>query len=100
MIFLHQKKKKIHFIGFIVSLILTVIPFFVLKNEININIKKYAILICLILQISTQIICFLSAHLFNKDKWNLLSFLFSILIIIILVSFSLWIMYNLNKNMV
>lgn len=96
-----EKNKKKHFIGFILSFILTIFPYYILiNNKIKIEQKKYIILFCFILQILTQLICFLWSKLFLKNKWNLLSFLFTILIITILISCSLWIMYHLNKNMI
>lgn len=52
-----------------------------------------------IVQILVHLVCFLHMNTFSDDRWNLVAFLFTMLIIGIVVIGSLWIMYNLNINM-
>ena len=46
-----------------------------------------------------QLFLFLHLGLENKPHWNLITFLFMLLILVVIVLGSLWIMYNLNYNM-
>lgn len=52
-----------------------------------------------IVQLIVQVICFLRLNASPEGRWELMPFLFTLLIVAILVSGSLWIMYNLNINM-
>ncbi len=45
-----------------------------------------------------QIVFYLHLGLESKPRWNLMMFLFMALIIVVLVGGSMWIMYNLNYN--
>jgi len=44
-------------------------------------------------------VCFLHMNTSSEDRWNLVAFVFTVLIIAILVVGSIWIMWNLNYNM-
>ncbi|WWO99745.1 MAG: cytochrome o ubiquinol oxidase subunit IV [Candidatus Dasytiphilus stammeri] len=93
--------KKTYFIGFIMSIILTIIPFWLVINR---NLFPYTsvltlVLTCAILQIIIHLRCFLHIDFSREERWNLLTLIFTIIIIAILVIGSLWIMWNLNYNM-
>ncbi len=51
------------------------------------------------LQAILQLIFFLHLGLESKPRWNLIMFLFTVLLIFIIVLGTLWIMYNLNYNL-
>ena len=51
------------------------------------------------LQAVIQLIFFLHLGLESKPHWNLITFLFTALIIVVIVGGSIWIMYNINYNM-
>ncbi len=87
--------------GFGLSFILTSIAFYCVAEKIFSATNLYIILTILaVAQLLVQSICFIRLNAKGEGSWNLLSFLFSLLIISILVGGSLWIMYNLNFNMV
>ncbi|WWP02518.1 MAG: cytochrome o ubiquinol oxidase subunit IV [Candidatus Dasytiphilus stammeri] len=89
-----------YLIGLILSLILTIFPFLVvIYGGISYHITLFIVLACAIIQIITHLICFLHLNNSKKDRWNLLALIFSLLIITIIIMGSLWIMWNLNKNM-
>ncbi|WWO97364.1 MAG: cytochrome o ubiquinol oxidase subunit IV [Candidatus Dasytiphilus stammeri] len=92
---------KTYLIGFIMSIILTIIPFWLVINR---KIFPYTsvliiVLTCAILQIIIHLRCFLHIDYSMQQRWNLLTLIFTINIIAIFVIGSLWIMGNLNYNM-
>ncbi|MGP1930291.1 MAG: cytochrome o ubiquinol oxidase subunit IV [Arsenophonus sp. ET-YP4-MAG3] len=95
-----HSNKKTYFIGFILSIILTVIPFLIVMNNIVSHyITLWIIISAAIIQIFVHLICFLHMKTSLDGNWNLIAFLFTILIISIIVIGSLWIMYHVNINM-
>src|ERR1700676_4413935 len=88
-------------IGFAASLVLTLATFFIVLYS-NFFPLKTAIVIVLILavfQAIVQCICFL--HLWREKglPWNLIMFVSTICMVIIIIAFSIWIMNHLNYNM-
>ncbi|MBE8365690.1 cytochrome o ubiquinol oxidase subunit IV, partial [Leptospira borgpetersenii serovar Balcanica] len=45
------------------------------------------------------LVCFLHMNASSEERWNLVAFVFTLLIIAIVVVGSIWIMWNLNYNM-
>ncbi|WGS66209.1 cytochrome o ubiquinol oxidase subunit IV [Enterobacteriaceae bacterium ET-AT1-13] len=109
MIYLFKNKKiknykfysvKNYLFGFIISVILTTIPFILIKYEfLNIKINTFIIIIMAILQIITHFKFFLHLNTSNQEKFNLITLIFTLIVILILIFGSIWIMFNLNKNM-
>ena len=95
-----QKSIQSYILGFVLCLILTIVSFkLVHANVINKN-TIFILLACFaIAQLFIQSICFLGLKSDTNGQWNLLPFLFTLLIIFFLVGGSLWIMYNLNELM-
>lgn len=91
---------KSYFIGFILSVILTVIPFALVMSA---SVSYSTTLICVIgmavIQVIVHLVYFLHLNTASQERWNLVALLFTVVIIGILVVGSLWIMYNLNINM-
>ena len=52
-----------------------------------------------VVQIFVHLIYFLHMNTSSEERWNLVALVFTVLIIAIVVVGSLWIMYNLNINM-
>ncbi|VFP87459.1 Cytochrome bo(3) ubiquinol oxidase subunit 4 [Candidatus Erwinia haradaeae] len=86
--------------GFIFSILLTIIPFWMVINRAG---SKSTILslviICAIVQIFVHLIYFLHLNRKSEEGWNFIAILFTALIILIIIAGSLWIMWNLNCNM-
>lgn len=90
-----------YIVGFILSIILTVIPYTLVVNHIVTgNNLIIAIVACAAIQLIVQLIYFLHLSFAPNQQWTLISFVFTFLILVILVVGSLWIMYHLNLNMV
>ncbi len=86
--------------GLILSLLLTLAAFGLIEKRILSDTHLYiALAVLAITQLFVQSMCFLRLNASAEGRWSLMPFIFSILIIVILVSGTLWIMYNCNFNM-
>ncbi|WP_387464497.1 cytochrome o ubiquinol oxidase subunit IV [Photorhabdus sp. RM323S] len=91
---------KSYIIGFFLSVILTVIPFWIVMDGSASHTTILTTVVGLaVVQILVHFIYFLHMNTSSEERWNLVALLFTILIIGIVVVGSLWIMYNLNINM-
>lgn len=88
-----------NFLGLLISLVLTFIPFYLVKKNFFSNFIIISIIIlCGVLQIFFHLFIFLHLQFNKKNKWNIISFIFSLIIILTLIFFSFWIMKNLHFN--
>ncbi len=86
--------------GFIISLLLTAIPYFIVVNKLLTGwILDVAIAELAMVQLVVQLVFFLHLGQETKPRWNLLMFVSAVSIIFILVTGSIWIMNHLNYNM-
>lgn len=91
---------KSYIIGFIASAILTLASYFTVVGQAFDRLYIIAaIVIFAIAQLVFQLVYFLHMGDEAKPRWNLYSFIFSLIIISILVAGSIWVMYYLNYNM-
>ena len=93
-----MKKAGSYIIGFFLSIALTLLSYFVVVNQIlSGEILTATILGLAIIQLFVQLIFFL--HLLKGPRWNIIFFISTVSIILIVVVGSLWIMENLNYHM-
>ena len=91
---------KTYMTGFILSIILTVIPVWMVMNgSASKPVILGAILVTAVIQILVHLVCFLHMNTKSDEGWNMTAFIFTVIIIAILVVGSIWIMWNLNYNM-
>ena len=91
---------KTYMTGFILSIILTGIPFWmVMSGSASKPVILGAILVTAVIQILVHLVCFLHMNTKSDEGWNMTAFIFTVIIIAILVVGSIWIMWNLNYNM-
>lgn len=95
-----QKKLTIYIFGVIVCAILTLFAFWVVITG-KFNGWEFAIIYLLAcIQFLVQVICFLRLNTQTKQgQINIMSFIFTGIILLSIVTGSLWIMWNLNYNM-
>ncbi|NUE65662.1 MULTISPECIES: cytochrome o ubiquinol oxidase subunit IV [Snodgrassella] len=92
---------KNYIIGFILSVVLTLIPFLMVMNQSADRTTLFAVIvITAVLQLLVQLVCFLHLGSNPEERWNLISFIFTAIVIVLLVGLSIWIMWSLNANMV
>lgn len=86
--------------GFVFSLLLTAIPYLiVVRDWLDGNALVAVLLGFALLQLMVQLVFFLHIGSETKPRWKLVALLFSILVVMIVVIGSIWIMYNLDYNM-
>src|SRR5664279_1324755 len=84
-------------VGFVLSLLLTVTAYMTVVNHVFVGWQLVmAIVVLALAQLLAQLIFFLHLGRESKPRWNLVVFLFMLMIVVILVGGSLWIMNNLN----
>ena len=92
---------KSYMIGFVLSVILTVIPFWLVMGKVFDKSTTTAIVILAIaaVQIVVHMIYFLHMDTKSEGGWNIMALMFTIVLIVIALSGSMWVMYHLNANM-
>ena len=86
--------------GFVLSVLFTLTPYFiVVKHLLGSQSLVWGVMIFAVAQLFVQVVFFLHLHKKSKPHWNIIAFVFTILIVSFLVIGSLWIMYHLNYNM-
>lgn len=91
---------KTYMIGFILSIILTAIPFWiVMEGGASKGTMLAVVVIAAVVQVLVHLYYFLHLSTSTDQRWNLVAIVFSAVIILIVVVGSIWIMWNLNYNM-
>lgn len=95
-----QKTLKAYLLGLASCIVLTLIAFGIVEKRLLSDVNLYiALSVLAITQLFVQSVCFLRLNCSPEGRWNSLPFIFVILIVAILAGGTLWIMYNLNYNM-
>jgi len=96
-----RKTYQSYVIGLVLSIIFTLTAFTLVGYHLLPNQYLYISLAVLaLMQLIAQVICFLRLTANAEGRWNTMPFLFTIVIVAVLAGGSLWIMYNLNYNMI
>ena len=93
---------KQYTIGFILSVLLTVIPFGMVMagmQETQRGLVVAVIAITAVAQILVQLVYFLHMNSSSEQRWNVIAFVYTILCIAVLLIGSVWIMNYLHYNM-
>ncbi|MCZ4429159.1 cytochrome o ubiquinol oxidase subunit IV [Agrobacterium sp. SOY23] len=92
---------KSYMIGFILSVILTAIPFWLVMGGVleNKTLLVIAIMGLGVIQIFVHMIYFLHMDTKSEGGWTFMALIFTVVVLLITLSGSLWVMYNMNKNM-
>jgi cytochrome o ubiquinol oxidase operon protein cyoD len=92
---------KSYAIGFILSIVLTVIPFaLVMSGKLPRWAALFGIFGAAIVQIMVHLHYFLHLDTSSAMRWNLLALLFALLTMTLFVGGTLWIMYHLQYRMI
>ncbi|MGP9566198.1 MULTISPECIES: cytochrome o ubiquinol oxidase subunit IV [unclassified Halomonas] len=91
---------KSYVTGLVLSLVLTIIPFgAIMLGSFSMPINVGIIVVTAILQVLVQLVMFMHLNFKSEDGWNMLSFVFTISILVLVIGGSLWIMQHLHLNM-
>lgn len=86
--------------GFASALILTLAAFWLVTSRVVDGVWLVAALIGLaIVQLTVQLVFFLHVGNESRPRWNFTALIFMLIMLIVIVAGSLWIMNNLNYNM-
>lgn len=87
--------------GFVLSVILTAIPFWLVMGGVldSATATIALVLIFAVVQIGVHMVYFLHLNTKSEGGWNMLSLIFTIILVCIALTGSLWVMYHLNVNM-
>jgi cytochrome o ubiquinol oxidase subunit IV len=88
-------------IGFVLSVVLTAIPFWlVMSNPLDDRALTGGIVVIFAaVQIVVHMIFFLHMNTKSEGGWNMLALLFTVVLVVIVLSGTLWVMHHLNTNM-
>jgi cytochrome o ubiquinol oxidase operon protein cyoD len=87
--------------GFVLAAVLTIIPFWLVMGHVIAS-PQTTILIVLglaVVQIVVHMIYFLHLDTKSENGWNMLAFMFTLVLVVIVLGASIWVMYNENANM-
>ncbi|MBA4805955.1 cytochrome o ubiquinol oxidase subunit IV [Brevundimonas sp.] len=91
---------KTYMIGFVLSVILTAIPFgLVMTGVLPTQATALIVMGLAVVQIVVHMIYFLHMNTKSEGGWTMLALIFTIIVVVIALSGSLWVMYHLNTNM-
>jgi cytochrome o ubiquinol oxidase operon protein cyoD len=87
-------------IGFVLSVILTAIPFaLVMTGALSAPVTAVVIMGFAVVQIIVHMVYFLHMSPKAEGGWTLTSLIFTLIVVVIMLSGSVWVMSNLNANM-
>lgn len=91
---------KQYTVGFILSVILTIIPFgMVMGGGFSRGLLVASIAITAVAQVIVQLVYFLHMDTSSEQRWNMIAFIYTVLCIAILLVGSVWVMNYLHYNM-
>lgn len=87
--------------GFGLSVVLTAIPFWLVMNHVIADNRITAALVLGlgVVQILVHMVFFLHLNTRSEGGWTVLALIFTLVLVVITLSGSIWIMYHLDTNM-
>ena len=92
---------KDYLTGFILSVILTAIPFWLVMGDVSWSKQTIAFVIVAFaaVQMVVHMVYFLHMTPKSEDGWTLTSLVFTLILVVITLAGSLWVMYHMDSNM-
>ncbi|MEM6303895.1 MAG: cytochrome o ubiquinol oxidase subunit IV [Pseudomonadota bacterium] len=90
-----------YIIGFLLSVVLTVVPFWVVMGDVQVSLPWALVIIFSLgaLQIMVHVFYFLHVTVQAEEGWQAMSLLFTAVLLVIILAGSIWVMLHLNENM-
>jgi len=87
--------------GFILSVLLTAIPFWLVMGKVlpSPKLTGFVILAFAAVQMVVHMIYFLHMNAKVEQGWSLLALIFTAALVVIMLAGSVWVMYHMNTNM-
>lgn len=88
-------------IGFVLSVILTAIPFWLVMGQVlpTPQMTAFVILGFAAVQMVVHMVYFLHMNAKVEGGWSMLALLFTVVLVVIMLAGSIWVMYHMNTNM-
>ena len=88
-------------IGFLLSVALTAIPFWLVMDQVlpTPKMTAFVILAFAAVQMVVHMVYFLHLNAKVEGGWSLLALVFTAALVLIMLSGSIWVMYHMNTNM-
>lgn len=97
----HEGSVKSYLTGFVLAAILTIIPFWLVMGH-PIDSRGWTIFLILalaVVQIFVHIVYFLHLDMRSEGGWNMMAFVFTAVLVIIVLGASIWVMWTENNLM-
>lgn len=92
--------RKDYVVGFLLAAVLTAIPFWLVMNHVIDGAQAaFAVMGLAAVQVVVHMVYFLHMNSRSQGGWTLLALLFTVLIVGIVLTGSLWVMHHLDVNM-
>ncbi|MFN4208114.1 MAG: cytochrome o ubiquinol oxidase subunit IV [Agrobacterium albertimagni] len=90
-----------YLMGFVLAAILTIIPFaVVMSGGFDSRVLTAVTVIGFaVVQVLVHMVYFLHMNTRSDEGWTMLSMIFTIIVVVIMIAGSVWVMFNLNTNM-
>lgn len=89
-----------YLIGFVICAVFTVIPFLLVMNPtLSRPLTLFLLVAFAVVQIIVQLVYFLHMNRSSEGGWNLASFVFTLVILFIVVALSVWIIWSMHFHM-
>ena len=86
--------------GFILSVILTAIPFTLVMTGVLDKTTTLALILAMgAAQIFVHLVCFLHMNMKVEGGWSMLALIFTVVFVVITLAGSMWVLYHMNANM-
>lgn len=91
---------KSYLIGFVLAVILTIVPFMLAMNGYFTPGTTAAIVLGFaVIQVIVHLVYFLHLDPKSENGWNILALIFAVIILAIVLAGSIWVMHHLDTNM-
>jgi cytochrome o ubiquinol oxidase operon protein cyoD len=103
----HDGAPQVHFslrgyvTGFLLSVVLTAVPFWLVMAKVlpSATVTGIVLVAFAVAQILVHMVYFLHLDARSEGGWNLLSVMFTLVLLLILLAGTLWVMHHMNANM-
>lgn len=89
-----------YMIGFVLSVALTAIPFWLVMGGPldSKQLTGFIVMAFAVIQIVVHMVYFLHMDTRSEQGWTMMALIFTLIVVVIALSGSLWVMYHLNTN--
>jgi cytochrome o ubiquinol oxidase operon protein cyoD len=93
--------RRSYLIGFGLSVVLTAIPFWLVMTGAleSKQATALAVMALAVVQIVVHMVYFLHMNHNSEGGWTMMALIFTLVLVVIALTGSLWVMYHLNSNM-